>query len=75
MHPRVGLRSPNPKGNAVAKVMRGLAYLGENTVGLVERDIPVAGPGEAIVRTTASLICTSDVHTVARVLPVRRHLV
>jgi isopropanol dehydrogenase (NADP+) len=55
--------------------MRGLAYLGENTVGLVERDIPVAGPGEAIVRTTALLICTSDVHTVARVLPVRGHLV
>lgn len=75
MHPQCRTPFSQAEGNTVAKVMRGLAYLGENTVGLVERDIPVAGPGEAIVRTTASLICTSDVHTVARVLPVRGHLV
>jgi isopropanol dehydrogenase (NADP+) len=50
--------------------MRGLAFLGDGRIGLVERDIPTAGPGEAVVRTTASLICTSDVHTVAGVLPV-----
>lgn len=50
--------------------MRGLAFLGEGKVGLVERELPTAGPGEAVVRTTASLICTSDVHTVAGVLPV-----
>ncbi|WP_433503601.1 zinc-binding dehydrogenase [Pseudonocardia halophobica] len=50
--------------------MRGLAFLGEGRIGLVEREIPAAGPGEAVVRTTASLICTSDVHTVAGVLPV-----
>lgn len=50
--------------------MRGLAFLGDGEVGLVERDLPVAGPGEAVVRTTASLVCTSDVHTVAGVLPV-----
>ncbi len=50
--------------------MRGLAFQGIGEVGLVERDIPTAGPGEAIVKTTASLICTSDVHTVAGMLPV-----
>lgn len=50
--------------------MRGLAFLGDRKVGLVERPIPAAGPGEAIVRTTASLICTSDVHTVDGLLPV-----
>ncbi|RZT88742.1 threonine dehydrogenase-like Zn-dependent dehydrogenase [Pseudonocardia sediminis] len=50
--------------------MRALAILRVGEVGLVERDIPRAGPGEAVVRTTASLICTSDVHTVAGALPV-----
>ncbi|MGO1050338.1 zinc-binding dehydrogenase [Crossiella sp. CA198] len=50
--------------------MRGLAFLGRGEVGLVERDIPAAGPGEAIVRTTASLICTSDVHAVLGAVPV-----
>jgi threonine dehydrogenase-like Zn-dependent dehydrogenase len=47
--------------------MRGLAFLGIGKVGLVERAIPQVGPGEAIVRSTASLICTCDVHTVAGV--------
>ncbi|GAA2822442.1 NAD(P)-dependent alcohol dehydrogenase [Crossiella cryophila] len=50
--------------------MRGLALLGQGEVGLVERDIPAAGPGEAVVRTTASLICTSDVHAVRGAVPI-----
>lgn len=54
----------------MADTMRGLAFLGDGEVGLVDRAIPAAGPGEAVVRTTASLICTSDVHTVAGLLPV-----
>jgi threonine dehydrogenase-like Zn-dependent dehydrogenase len=33
--------------------------------GVVEKPIPEPGPEEAIVRTTAALICTSDVHTFA----------
>ncbi len=48
--------------------MKGLCMLGIGRVGMVEREIPRAGPGEAIVRTTASLLCTSDVHTVAGLL-------
>ncbi|GAA2874999.1 hypothetical protein GCM10010472_35530 [Pseudonocardia halophobica] len=28
--------------------MRGLAFLGEGRIGLVERAIPAAGPGEAL---------------------------
>lgn len=50
--------------------MKALAFLGAGKVGLVERAIPHAGPGDAVVRTTAALICTSDVHTVAGLLPV-----
>lgn len=37
---------------------------------LVDKPIPEPGPTEAIVRTTAALICTSDVHTVKGALPV-----
>jgi len=37
---------------------------------VVEKPIPEPGPEEAIVRTTAALICTSDVHTVRGALPV-----
>ena len=33
-------------------------------VGVIEKPIPPVGPNDALVRTTAALICTSDVHTV-----------
>jgi isopropanol dehydrogenase (NADP+) len=33
-------------------------------VGFMEKPIPKPGPGDAIVRTTRALICTSDSHTV-----------
>lgn len=42
--------------------------VGETAV--VDKPIPEPGPTEAIVRTTAALICTSDVHTVKGALPV-----
>ena len=38
---------------------------GIGKVGMVEKPIPRVGPNDAIVRTTAALICTSDTHTVA----------
>ncbi|MBE0534560.1 MAG: NAD(P)-dependent alcohol dehydrogenase [Phycisphaerae bacterium] len=34
-------------------------------VGLMEKPIPEPAPDEALIRTTAALICTSDTHTVA----------
>jgi len=37
---------------------------------VVSKPIPRPGPEEAVVRTTAALICTSDVHTVRGALPV-----
>ncbi|RNI21515.1 NAD(P)-dependent alcohol dehydrogenase [Flexivirga caeni] len=37
---------------------------------VVEKPIPEPGPDEALVKTTAALICTSDVHTVNGALPV-----
>jgi isopropanol dehydrogenase (NADP+) len=37
---------------------------------VVEKPVPEPGPEEAVVRSTAALICTSDVHTVRGALPV-----
>ncbi|MDZ4831484.1 MAG: NAD(P)-dependent alcohol dehydrogenase [Phycisphaerae bacterium] len=34
-------------------------------VGIIDKPIPRPGPNDAILRTTAALICTSDTHTVA----------
>lgn len=33
-------------------------------VGMMEKDRPVCGPLDAILRPTRGLVCTSDVHTV-----------
>lgn len=33
-------------------------------VGLADKPIPEPGPNDAVVRTTAALVCTSDIHTV-----------
>lgn len=34
------------------------------SVGFMEKPIPEPGPNDAIIKTTAALVCTSDVHTV-----------
>ena len=44
--------------------MRALVFLGQGKAGVIEKPVPVPGPTDAVVRTTAALICTSDVHTV-----------
>lgn len=50
-------------------VMRGIGR-----VGVMEKPIPHPGPFDAIVRTTAALICTSDTHTVAGAIGDRQDL-
>lgn len=37
---------------------------------IAEKPIPTPGPDEVIVKTTAALVCTSDIHTVKGALPV-----
>jgi threonine dehydrogenase-like Zn-dependent dehydrogenase len=44
--------------------MKGFAMLGIGKVGWVEKEKPVAGPIDAIVRPLAVSPCTSDIHTV-----------
>jgi isopropanol dehydrogenase (NADP+) len=54
----------------MAETMKMLAFLGIGKVGIIERPIPEPGPRDAIIRTTASLVCSSDVHTVKGVIPI-----
>lgn len=44
--------------------MKGFAMLGLNNVGWIEKEKPVAGPYDAILRPLALAPCASDLHTV-----------
>ena len=55
---------PRTTGTMRAFVLR---RIGE--VGVIEKPIPEPGPNDAIVKTTAALICTSDVHTAKGAIP------
>lgn len=44
--------------------MKGFAMLSINNLGWIEKENPVAGPYDAIVRPLAISPCTSDIHTV-----------
>ena len=50
--------------------MKALAFQGIGKVGIVDKPIPDVGPNDAVIKTTASLICTSDVHTVHGAIPI-----
>lgn len=54
----------------MSSMMRALVFKEIGKTAVIQKPIPEPGPGEAVVRTTAALICTSDVHTVAGALPV-----
>ncbi len=43
-------------------------------IGMMEKPIPEPGPNDAIIKTTAALVCTSDVHTVHGALGPRENL-
>lgn len=63
------LEAPAVMATMKAFVMRGL---GE--VGMADKPRPTVGPADALVRTTAALVCTSDVHTVGGAIGDRRNL-
>jgi isopropanol dehydrogenase (NADP+) len=54
----------------MADTMRAFVIKQVGEVGVVEKPIPEPGPDEAVVKTTAALVCTSDVHTVKGAIPV-----
>src|SRR5271167_2902588 len=43
-------------------------------VEVVEKPVPDLGPNDAIIKTTAALICTSDTHTVKGAIGQRNNL-
>ncbi|MDR3072468.1 MAG: NAD(P)-dependent alcohol dehydrogenase [Clostridiales Family XIII bacterium] len=56
--------------------MNGLAMLGFDTIGWIEKDIPAIGPMDALCKPLAISPCTSDVHTVwERALGNRHNLI
>jgi hypothetical protein len=62
--------SSGKRSRLMTGTMRAFVIKKVGETGVVEKPIPEPGPEEAIVRTTAALICTSDVHTVKGALPV-----
>ncbi|MDR1778765.1 MAG: NAD(P)-dependent alcohol dehydrogenase [Clostridiales Family XIII bacterium] len=44
--------------------MKAMAMLGLDKIGMIEKEVPVCGPMDAICRPLAMSPCTSDVHTV-----------
>ena len=54
--------------------MRAFVMQGLGKVGLVEKRIPEVGPQDALIRTTAALVCTSDVHTVGGAIGERHNM-
>lgn len=49
----------------MSEMMKAFVMKRIGKVGLMEKVIPSPGPNDAVVKTTAALICTSDTHTVA----------
>lgn len=56
------------------KMMNCFVMRGVGEVGMMEKAVPRPGPCDAIIRTTAALVCTSDVHTVAGAIGDRQNL-
>lgn len=54
--------------------MKAFVMHGIGEVGVIDKPIPRPGPNDAILRTTAALICTSDTHTVAGAIGPRTDL-
>ncbi|WP_055585929.1 NAD(P)-dependent alcohol dehydrogenase [Peterkaempfera griseoplana] len=54
--------------------MRAFVMKGIGRVGFMDKPVPRPGPGDAVVRTTSALICTSDTHTVGGGIGPRENL-
>ena len=58
----------------MAPAMKAFVMKRIGEVGVMEKPIPEPGPNDAVVRTTAALICTSDTHTVAGAIGERKDI-
>lgn len=64
----------NFDASALTATMKAFVMCGLGEVGLTDKPRPEIGSADALVRTTAALICTSDVHTVGGAIGERRDL-
>ena len=64
------MTQPSAARGTQTGTMRAFVIAGLGKTAVVEKPIPEPGPEEAVVRTTAALVCTSDVHTVRGAIPV-----
>jgi len=58
----------------MAEIMKTFVMKRIGEVGVMEKPIPDPGPNDAIIKTTAALVCTSDIHTVAGAIGERANL-
>lgn len=58
----------------MVQTMKAFVMRAIGKVGIMEKPVPEPGPNDAIVKTTAALICTSDTHTVAGAIGERKDL-
>jgi threonine dehydrogenase-like Zn-dependent dehydrogenase len=58
----------------MAATMKAFVMKRIGEVGVMEKPIPEPGPNDAVIRTTAALICTSDTHTVAGAIGERTNI-
>lgn len=58
----------------MATMMKAFVMHSIGRVGVIDKPVPTAGPNDAIIRTTAALVCTSDTHTVAGAIGPRTDL-
>ncbi len=58
----------------MAHTMKAFVMKKIGSVGVMDKPIPDPGPNDAVVKTTAALVCTSDVHTVGGAIGERANL-
>jgi alcohol dehydrogenase len=59
----------------VLKTMKAAVFVGPGRIELQERPVPVAGPGQAVIRVTTTTICGTDVHILRGEYPVAPGLI
>ena len=52
------------------RTMKAAVFISPGNIGLTEKPVPVAGPGEAVIRITTTTICGTDVHILKGEYPV-----
>lgn len=58
----------------MAQAMKAFVMKRVGDVGVMDKPIPEPGPNDAVIRTTAALICTSDAHTVGGAIGERENI-